>query len=322
MDVTASDYTITLGGDWSNTSLDPDPFRERSSNVTFDGSLLQTLTSTGGETFNNLTINNTGSEIAFNDNVIVSNTLNMNLGDINVATHKLTLGTGTGNEGTLSYTSGIIIGKFERWVNSTGTDIVFPVGTSGFNNSATINFSNLSGGSLITEFIPSDPLSEGLPQSENGKIISNQFSDGYWDFTAANGLASTGYNIDLDANGFTSYSISPSTRVIKRTNGGNWELDGTHSDAVSPTIHRTNLTGGVSTSGTQFGIGFAVNSITIDRVLAQVSCNGGNDGAINITVSRWLTRLYIFMESWSDDRGYKWFKCRFIYSNDYRYRLQ
>ena len=282
LDVSVNSDDINLAGNWSNSGT----FTEGTQTVTFDGSGSQSISNATGETFYNTVVNNSGTGLALsNGNITVSNALTMTQGNINVSTYTLTLGTGTGNPGSLSHTAGTIISKFERWVNSTGVDVLFPIGTSSNENFAVLNFANLTGGSLIGEFNPTDPGAAGLPLSETGYTVADQFTDGFWDFTAANGMASTGYDIDLDANGFTSYTISPTSRVIKRTNGGSWIFDGTHADAVSPTVYRTNLTGGISTTSTQFGIGQGCISIVIDKAITDVTCNGGSDRAIDITVS-------------------------------------
>ncbi len=282
LNVNINSDDINVAGNWSNSGT----FTEGSRTVTFDGNSVQSISNVSGETFYNVIVNNSSSGLTLsNGNVVVSNALTMSQGNINVSTYTITLGTGPAAAGTLSHTSGTIIGKFERWVNSTGTDILYPIGTAASENFATLNFAALTNGSLIGEFNPADPGSSGLPISESGYTVSNQFTDGYWDFTAANSMATTGFDIDLDANGFSSYTISSSSRVIKRTNGGNWAFDGNHVDAVSPSVYRTNLAGGISTTSTQFGVGQGCISIVIDKAITDVTCFGGNDGAIDITAS-------------------------------------
>lgn len=250
LDVSSSpSYNLTVGGNWTNSST----FNERVGTVTFNGG-EQTIDNASGETFYSLTINNT-SLTQTTGNVNITNTLNMTGGNILTGFNNITLGTSTANIGTLSYTAGNIVGSFERWVNSTGTDYIFPVGTSTSHNRATLRFMNgLTSGSLLVAFIPNDPGTNGLPLDEGGYVMDNVFTDGHWDITAMNSLACTDYNITLNANGFTSFTVGADTRVIKRTNGGAWELDGTHLAAANPLCYRTGLNG-ISTLGTQFGLG-------------------------------------------------------------------
>jgi hypothetical protein len=165
------------------------------------------------------------------------------------------LGTGLANPGTLTYTSGRIIGQFERWVNATGTDYLFPVGTAANYNGAALRFINgLTGGSVRAEFIATDPGGNGLPLSENGIEVSSRFTEGYWNITPQNGMACTNYDLTLQANGFTSHFVNTNSRILKRTNGGSWTLEGIHVNASSPACYRNGLNG-LSVLGSQFCIG-------------------------------------------------------------------
>ncbi|MCK4920553.1 MAG: hypothetical protein KAS71_05870, partial [Bacteroidales bacterium] len=259
LDVTAANnYSINLGGNWNNSG---GTFDEQLGSVIFDGSDNDTIS--GAETFYNLTVAKSGGALILNNDIIVSNSLSMESGNIDTQVNKLTLGTSTANIGTLNFTSGTIIGKYEKWFDagSTGSGKVFPIGTVDFYRPATLTFNAITGGSLISEFIASDPLIRNLPITEsNGYSVTDQYLEGYWDFTAANSFASTNYNLHLAATEFTTYTIDPETRIIKSTDGINWHFDGTHSAASSPDCYRNGLTGGISTS--QFAIGFAPNTWT------------------------------------------------------------
>ena len=99
----------------------------------------------------------------------------MQSGNRNTGSNKLTLGTGTGNVGTLVHTSGTVIGKFERWINATGSAILFPVGTAADYLPAPITFTNLTSGSLIGGFVSTEPGSNGLSLVDGGVTIYNTF---------------------------------------------------------------------------------------------------------------------------------------------------
>ena len=74
--------------------------------------------------------------------------------------------------------------------------------------SLTANFANLTAGSLLVQYITSDPGNLDLPLTDgDGSQIINQFTTGYWSALAKNSLASTNYNIDLNATGFGPYSM-------------------------------------------------------------------------------------------------------------------
>jgi len=246
--VSGSNYSINLAGDWINLG---GTFNEQQGNVILDGSSDQNIT--GAETFYDLTFSNS-SDLYLNNNTVVSNTLSMSGGNILAQGNTLTVGTGIASPGSLSYTSGAVVGQYEKWITGSGP-YLFPVGTATDYLPANLTFTSLVNGSVISEFISGDPGSTGLPLSESGYSITDQFTEGYWSLTAANSFSSSDYDVQLTATGFTSYSIESETRVIKRTSGGSWVLDGTHAAASSPDVYRNGLTGGISTSGSHFGLG-------------------------------------------------------------------
>ena len=168
---------FSLAGDFTSTgTLD-----ENTGTITFDGTGTQTITKTGGETFYDIVIDKASGTLNLADNVIASNALTLTKGLIDAGASMLTLGTGTGNEGTLTYTAGQIIGQFERWIanSTTSTNIMFPVGSASNANPATINFDGiLIGGTVIFQFIESAPGNAGLSLVD-GITIYNTFVDGY-----------------------------------------------------------------------------------------------------------------------------------------------
>ncbi|MCK4993029.1 MAG: hypothetical protein KAS29_21170, partial [Bacteroidales bacterium] len=221
--VSGSNYSINLAGDWINLG---GTFNEQQGNVIFDGASDQNIT--GAETFYDFTFSNS-ADLYLNNSTVVSNTLSMNGGNIFSQGNILTIGTDALNPGSLSYLSGTVVGQFEQWISSTGS-FLFPVGTATDYRPANVTFTSQVDGSVISEFISGDPGSTGLPLSETGISISDQYTEGYWSLTAANGFSSTNYNVQLTATNFSSYTIGPETRIIKRTSGdpSGWVLDGTH----------------------------------------------------------------------------------------------
>ncbi|MBA3971613.1 MAG: hypothetical protein H0X46_05620, partial [Bacteroidetes bacterium] len=162
-----SNNNMSVGGNWYENGT----FTPGTATVTFNGLINQSINSPFnplGETFYNLTAANTGMGVSLSSHVTVTNAFAMNGGNIDVQTNILTLGTSIASVGTLSRTAGTIIGKFQRWINATGTSILFPVGTISFYRPASLTFTNLTSGSLITEFKPSAPGNSGLPLVDAG----------------------------------------------------------------------------------------------------------------------------------------------------------
>ena len=282
-DVFVAGNTINLRGNWIKAGTST--FNPRTGLVTFDGSTPQSIT--GSETFNNLTFANSSQDLTLNSNVIVGNVLTMAGRNIVTGANTLTIGTDAVNIGSLSYTSGILIGKIKRWIKSFG-NVLYPVGKSGSYNPANIYINVLATSGTVTgEFIPSDPGSSGLPFADGTETVVNQFTEGYWNFTAANGFATSDYNLNLNGTNFTSNNININTRILKRTNGGSWifPVDGTHASAVPPIVYRNSLTGGISTLSTQFCLGFVCAPATITGFVTNATCFGAANGAININIT-------------------------------------
>ena len=210
-------------------------------------------------------------------NTTVDGTLTMTSGNISTGANTLILDNYAAS--SLSYASGIIIGNFERYVNQTGQDYLFPVGVSGQIHSLTMRFQNLAAGSILVQYIAGDPGNSGLPLTDgDGTEITDQYTTGYWTAQARNSLTSSNYRLTLDATGFGPWPINAGTRVISRTGTGLWTLDGGHSDAAGSLLRRNALNGiSGAAGGTQFGAGRPAPKI-ISQPVSQTVCEGSNTG--------------------------------------------
>jgi gliding motility-associated-like protein len=255
-----------LGGNWLNNG---GVFLPGTSTVYFNGSVNQTITNPAGETFFNLYLSNSGAAgsnlLGLLNNVTVQGTLTMSTGIINSGASKLLLSNPL--PGALNYTSvtgSRFLGKFERGVSQAGT-YLFPLGTAAHYNPANI-ITNVAPtpGTILSEFLT--PLlatdSIGLPLTDPPDEVARVYQDGYWNMTSNGGFSSGSFNVNLDATGFITFAIHDITRIIKRTTGGSWVLDGTHSPAIGSVVFRNNLTGDISSSGTQFALGQSRPRIT------------------------------------------------------------
>jgi hypothetical protein len=235
--------TLEVLGNWTNNGA----YTQTTSAVIFNGISNQNIGGTTATTLYNLTINNP-SGITLQNNLTTSNTLTMNSGNINAGSYILELGTSAAATGTLSWTSGNILGNFKRWIAaSTATAIDFPVGTITSSNKARITFTNNTAGSLTARFESGDPGSNsGFPLTENGKTINagDQFLEGSWTLIPTT-LTSTSYALELTGTGFTSGgTMDAEARILKRPDGGGaWTLNGTHVAGSPPVAKRTGLSG-------------------------------------------------------------------------------
>lgn len=133
---------IAVGGDWYAASASS--FSEGTRTVAFDGNSAQTLSSPDGETFYRLTLNNSSAvipQLDFIDPVVVTNTLSMQSGVVNLNGNTFTLGA-SGVASTLTRTASTTTnwmynGTFSRgWIvanitsNSGSNYGLFPLGHS------------------------------------------------------------------------------------------------------------------------------------------------------------------------------------------------
>jgi hypothetical protein len=152
-----------------------------------------------------------------------------------------------------SLTRSRILGRFERGISQAGT-YLFPLGTTAYYNPANL-ITNVTptAGTVLSQFITTPPPgNSGLPIPDPPVEVFKSYVDGYWRMTS-NGFSSGDFSINLTGNGFTD-TIFDVTRVIKRTGGGNWIVDGSHADAADSVVYRNNLSGNLSSSGTDFAL--------------------------------------------------------------------
>ena len=124
LDVTASNFAINLAGNWTNSSL----FSAQIGTVTFNGTATQSITNSAGETFYNLTVNNStaSNAITLGGPVTVSNTMTFTDGHIvSTASNLLTLDV---NTTVASVSDGShVVGPVAK-VKNTTAQFAFPVG--------------------------------------------------------------------------------------------------------------------------------------------------------------------------------------------------
>ena len=255
---TNGDGIFRIGGNWTNTG---GTFIPGLSTVVFNGLNNQSIIRTGGETFHNLSIENSGAsssnKVSLSNNVTVTDTLSMLTGNMDATSYKLLLSNQAPS--SLKYksvTGSRIFGKFERGINQKGT-YLFPMGTSAYYNPANLITNSLpSPGTVLSEFLTSPPPGNaGLPLFDPPVEVDSTYTDGYWSLTANNGFSIGDYSINLNGSGFT-IPILDITRVVKRIATGDWTLDGVHSDAdtIQNVVYRNNLTQDISPSGTQYAL--------------------------------------------------------------------
>lgn len=219
-----------------------------SGTVIYNGTAAQNI---GTYVYNNLTIDNS-SGVSLTQDITVNNTLTMTSGNIITGSNTLIV---DGNApSNLVHTSGTIIGALRKAINTRNSDYLFPVGSSSNYNPLTINFTNLSNGNLTVSFVPSDPGTGGLPLDDDGLEIDDRFTAGYWLTSASGGLASTNYDLTLNATGFG--GLTNLSRIVSGSGSAILFLSGDHGTLSGPEITRTSMNGipfGVAIGKGRFG---------------------------------------------------------------------
>lgn len=245
---------ISLGRDMVRNATPYGVFEGNNSStlVLNSSDYLQTLAANNGSggddfTYQNITINNervSTPQITLEGDVMIPGTLTMTSGNISTGANTLTLGSGIGAIGTLSHTSGTIVGNFEKWINHmTATSYSLPTGTNQYHRPIDISFNDTPTGSIVASFVASSPATSGLPLLDNGITYYDVFTEGYWTVTSANSLSSTDYDLSLDADGFDDYTITANTTLFTRPDSGSdWTGDGTQAAPVGSVINRDNVT--------------------------------------------------------------------------------
>lgn len=207
------------------------------SRLVFSGELLQAQSYSGSGSISSplasLSIDNLLPVSFSNSNAqdIVANELIMVSGDVDPGTNTIILGTGVSNTGTFNYTSGTIIGKFKRWAAASIATLNFPVGTAGFTQLASVDFTSApaTGGTLTAEFVPFPGGSNGLPLTEGIYTILTTSSDGFWRIVAADGFSGGTYTGTFIANNFSTVIDFNNLVLVKRADeNAPWVLEGTH----------------------------------------------------------------------------------------------
>ena len=240
------------------------------------GNTEQRLQGDGSYELECLELNKSVNNLVLRRNLRIGRKLIMQQGDILTGGYILELGESgqVGRTGELAYTQGRVVGQMKRWVaggqNSGEIQATFPLGYGGKARTISIQYttSPSQGGSITTQFLPSDMGQSGLPimaeQAGTDLDITATSKEGYWDVQANDGLTGGTYSISLTGEGFSGIGeISENLTLLKRTTGGPWKAEG---DYVTPTgninnpiVARKNLQG-----FSQFGFGGGGGNLPVE----------------------------------------------------------
>ncbi|MFN8283266.1 MAG: T9SS type A sorting domain-containing protein [Chitinophagales bacterium] len=209
---------------------------------------------------------NAAKKITLTNTVRADSILKMNSGHIlAVSPIYIELGVDASNKGTLSYTSGYVLGKMRRWYSSTNSGIasgLFPLGqdVSGVfkNRHYYIQYTNAAttGGYLDVNFNPVAMGLSGIPilgipavgSCASSFDVTSTEDQGYWIGTPQTSTLSDGdYTLALTGESFVTVTDLCQLTLLKRVGAGSWTAPGTHLQPTGspsvPTVSRSGISG-------------------------------------------------------------------------------
>lgn len=262
----------------------------------FSGATNQTVSGAGAINIYKIETNKASGDVILNRNLQAQNELKMINGHIYTNANTLELGLNITQKGTLTYTSGFVIGRMKRWFNGTNSGDASSLFPMGFNDSGLKNrFARIqytaaptAGGDLTVFFVGADMTYNGLviPAASSGGFgsdVKNAEDQGYWTCTAGT-LAGGTYTSSFTGEGFTQIVSLADITLLKRPNSASpWTTPGVHIAAtgstVMPTVSRNNLSG---FSDFGFGSRNNANPLPVELTNFTVSCE-------EEVVIRWTT---------------------------------
>lgn len=240
--------TVNIAGNWSTWGSTG--FNSATSIVNFNGSALQTITSSGGATFTNLIINNSSTGVQLENNATVTGTLTMTQGNIDLnGGNALTLGSSVAINGTLAYTAGAIIntGSFTRWLkaatiaNSSASGL-FPMGTAATSKLLYVSApatAPTTGGTVTVAY--NDAVGSTAVSFADGASTVAVIDNLNWAVSTGNGLAGGTYNLEVQGTGFGTIGNTADLRLTLA--GGVVGTAGVNAGTTAdPQVNRTGLT--------------------------------------------------------------------------------
>ncbi len=253
----------------------------------FTGSTIQTVSGAGTITLHKVTVDKASEYVDLLRDLQARNELKMVQGHIYTHANMFELGYTTAQLGTLTYTTGYVVGRMRRWflgTNAGDATGLFPMGwdDAGLKNRFARVFFNdapTAGGHLTVEFIPIDMGFAGLviPQANTGGFgmdVTTTEDQGYWKIdNEPTKLVDGTYRIACTGEGFTTINSLSEITLLKRVGGGNWFCPATHEAATGTIAMPTCSRIGVS-NWSNFGFGGGgATQLPIELTSFSVNCN-------------------------------------------------
>ncbi|MBL4651441.1 MAG: hypothetical protein JKY53_01050 [Flavobacteriales bacterium] len=265
-----SDFTVA--GNWTNNSINADPFVQGTRKVTLDGAAAQVITVVSDEAYYDLEIANTsgGVSLALATDVTSTNQLTLTSGVVTTGANYL-INTST-TAANVTRTGGHVYGNMRRFVASNTSTYIFPVGS----NTASTDYhpidfinNNVTGVTYLTAFVgliteAGNNIDSRLTATQNGTSVINIFETAEWDL--APDVAPTGgsYGVNLYTGnlsaGLVDNAFCPLKRVSSSTDYADWaSFEGSTTIPAAGTAGRTVASGYAQRTGYTSFSRFAVS---------------------------------------------------------------
>ncbi len=259
---------LNIKGNWSNTG---GTFTPGGRIVLFNAaSGNQTITRSGGETFDNLSVDKAAGSVVLANDITVNQVITLTNGTVNTAANKVILASNATS--ALARTNGYVNGFLQRAINTGVNTYNFAVGTSLGYTPASLAFTAVGAAGNIT-MSSADAVGANYPAILNAtKRLARSWSSLNSGVTGITGSATFTY-LPADLVGG---AVSGSMKA--------YVFNGSTSYTTSNTNTSNSFTyNGLTTVG-EFGAGECGTSLAPTFTKTMVSaCGGGADGTITVT---------------------------------------
>lgn len=205
----ASTFTHNMKGNWTNNGT----FTQSTSTVILNGTANQNVGGSSANTFRNLTINNS-SGVTLTANATVSTICTFTSGNTSTGANKLIIATG----GTLSRTSGHVVGYLQKNVATGATTRTFEVGTGADYTPVVVAFGNVSTAGNLT----ASSVSGDHPDIANSGIDPSKSVNRNWSLTNS-GILFTNYSATFNfVAGDIDGGATTGSFLVRKLDGGTW----------------------------------------------------------------------------------------------------
>lgn len=237
-------------------------------NYEYNGSVAQVTGALLPATLNNFTINNS-SGVTLSGNSIVNGALALTSGNLTTSTNTLSIS----SSGSVSRTSGHVIGNFQKNVATGATSKTFEVGTTNGYSPVTVTFGSVS--------VAGDLTTVATQSTQPNVVTANETLNRYWSFTNT-GITYDNYSatfsyLSADFNGSPFVEATDeATMVVGQYSASTWSFPtiGTR-DAAGNTIQVTGVT-----SFSDFAIGKNAAALPVELTSFKSNVLGK---AVNLT---------------------------------------